>query len=102
MPENANLESGEKQWSEELDEQERGRRELLISRVDELLHTDMNQTEFAKELSLSTTSVCQLECGKYQQYNRFRFAGIPVGKEYRNINLPPPIENKSSTGGSCK
>ena len=26
----------------------------------------MNQTEFAKELSLSTTTVCQLECGKYQ------------------------------------
>ena len=26
----------------------------------------MNQTEFAKEISLSTTSVCQLECGKYQ------------------------------------
>ena len=26
----------------------------------------MNQTQFAKEISLSTTSVCQLELGKYQ------------------------------------
>ena len=26
----------------------------------------MNQTEFANEISLSTTSVCQLEIGKYQ------------------------------------
>ena len=26
---------------------------------------DMNQTEFAKEISVSTTTVCQLEVGKY-------------------------------------
>lgn len=25
----------------------------------------MNQTEFAKEIAVSTTTVCQLECGKY-------------------------------------